>query len=125
QGSITLAITDLTGALRGQATQGSGMISRTDSHSDWRLADVDLTIGNTHLLLDGGLGDTPDLAFTIEADDLSLIDPTARGAISARGRFTTRRDRPLLRFEGSVSDLDWHGYRLASLVADVDLDLSS
>ena len=125
QGTISLAITGLTGELRGQATQGSGVVSRADAHSDWRLAGVDLTIGNTHLLLDGGLGDTPDLAFTVDADDLSLIDPTARGAISARGRFTTSRDRPLLRFEGSASDLDWRGYQLGSLVADVDLDLSS
>lgn len=125
QGSIELAIANLTGEVREQPVRGSGLVARAGGSTDWRFNDVDVAVGNARIQLDGGLGDTPDLTFDITADDLSLLDAEARGSIRAQGRFAGTRDRPVLRVEGEGADFAWRDYRLAALVADVDVDLST
>lgn len=124
EGSLELAIARLEGTLRGQRTTGNGVISRAGGSTEWRFDGVDVSVGNTRVRLDGGMGETPDLAFDIQTQDLSLLDPDARGAVQARGRFAGTSERPILRVEGRGTDFEWRGTKLAALTADIDIDLS-
>jgi len=114
----------LNGRLRGQSASGGGHFALAAGSADWQFRDVDLRLGRTHLALNGTLGARRDLQFAIEAEDLSLLDPDAKGRISARGRLAGTNAAPLLLFKGTGSDFQWHDQQLASLNADVDIDLA-
>ena len=118
---MTLTVSKLAGQLRGATARGGGKVKQ--SGDDWRFSDVDLRFGQTHLVLDGSLGATRDLRFSIDANDLSLIDPAARGRLSARGRVGGSAAAPILVFKARGSDFVLGDRRLASLDADIDLDL--
>jgi translocation and assembly module TamB len=75
--------------------------------------------------LNGGLGARRDLSFAIDAEDLSLIDPEARGRLNARGRLAGTEAAPVLLFKARGSEFEWRGSTLASLEADVDIDVSA
>jgi translocation and assembly module TamB len=125
EGSIELAVDNLSGRLREQATSGRGVIARAGGAADWSFRDVALKVGRTEIDLDGCLGEAPDLTFRIAAEDLSLIDPEARGRLRASGRFAGTEERPVLRLVAEGSQFEWRGATLAALVADVDIDLST
>ena len=122
---LELDLRGLSGRLRGQNASGSGHFARAAGSEDWQFSDVDLKLGRTSLELDGGLGARRDLRFAVEAEDLSLIDPAARGRLSARGRFAGTREAPVLLFKARGADFLWKDYELASLNADVDVDLGA
>src|SRR5690606_18053993 len=108
-----------------QPVGGSGVIGRAGGATDWTFRGVDVSVGTAHIQLDGGMGEAPDLVFKVQADDLSIIDPDARGKIIASGRFAGTRDQPLVRVQAEGEAFDWRGYQLAALVADIDLDLAT
>jgi translocation and assembly module TamB len=124
-GSIDLAIASLSGTLRGQKASGAGNFARAGGSTDWQFRDVDFTLGSARLRLDGQLGEKPDLTFALQAADLSLIDPDARGQVNASGRFAGTLARPLLKLEARGSGFEWRGYAVAKLDADLDIDLTS
>ncbi len=124
-GSLALTIRRLRGELRDLPVRGGGTISRRNARDDWRFAEVDVGVGTAQVQLDGGLGNARDLSFRVQADDLSLIDPSARGALTASGRFAGTREQPILRVEAEGRDFEWQDYRLEALVADVDVDLTA
>ncbi|HWL62868.1 MAG TPA: translocation/assembly module TamB domain-containing protein [Steroidobacteraceae bacterium] len=123
-GSLELDITDLGGELRERKAAGKGHFFRAGGSTDWQFDGVDFTLGTTHLKLDGGLGARSDLRFSVDASDLSLFDPEARGKLVASGRYAGTRDAPLLKFSAQGEDFEWGDYRLAALEADVDVDFS-
>ncbi len=84
---------------------------------------MDLRVGRARLQLDGSLTAPRDLSFAIDADDLSLFDETARGRLSARGRYAGTDAEPLLLFKARGADFEWQGYSVDALDADVDIDL--
>jgi translocation and assembly module TamB len=118
---MTVGIAKLGGRLRGATARGGGQV--TLSGEDWRFRDVDLRFGQTRIVLDGSLGTKRDLRFSIDANDLSLLDPAARGRISARGHVAGNAAAPILVFKARGSDFVLGDRQLASLDADVDLDL--
>lgn len=122
-GSIDFTLARLAGTLRGQKASGSGQFLKPVGSTAWQFHDVDLQLGHAHIQLDGGLGTAPDLRFALDADDLSLFDPGARGRISARGRYAGSSDAPLLLFKARGTDFEWQGYGVDRLDADIDVDL--
>jgi len=122
-GAIDFDLKKLTGRLRGQAASGNGHFALPAGASDWQFRGVDLRFGRTHVELNGGLGARRDLAFAVEAEDLSLIDADARGRLSARGRIAGTADLPVLLVKAHGSDFEWQGNTLASLDADLDIDV--
>jgi translocation and assembly module TamB len=122
-GGIDFTLSHLAGTLRGQSASGSGQFTKPAGSAAWQFHQVDLKLGHAHIQLDGGLGTTRDIRFAIDADDLSLFDPGARGRISARGRYAGTADTPLLLFKARGNDFEWQGYRVDTLDADLDVDL--
>ncbi len=122
-GSLDLDVQRLSGKLRGQTVSGKGQFARAASSTDWQFRGVDMRLGRTRLQLDGGFGEQSNLRFAIDADDLSLFDPEARGRVSARGSYAGTRATPQLLFKARGTDFEWQGSKIAEFDADVDLDL--
>lgn len=122
-GSIDFAVSKLAGKLRGQAASGGGRFTKEGGSADWRFHDVDLHVGRTRVQLDGSLAHPRDLRFAVDADDLSLLDASARGRISARGRYAGTEEAPLLLLKARGTEFQWQDYRIDAVDADVDLDL--
>jgi translocation and assembly module TamB len=124
-GTIDFDIAKLAGTLRAQNATGKGHFTRPGGATDWQFHGVDLRFGRTHVQLDGGLGAKRDLKFAVDADDLSLFDPAARGRLSARGRYAGTVDAPILLFKARGTDFEWQERKLAAIDADVDIDLGA
>jgi translocation and assembly module TamB len=120
--SLDLTVARLAGRLRGQAAGGGGRVLLAAGSKDWQFRGLDLRLGNAHLALDGTLGETSNLNFALDADDLSLLRAEARGRFSARGRYAGTRERPVLLFKARGSEFAWDGYTVESLDADLDID---
>jgi len=123
--ALDLDLQRLGGTLRAQNASGSGHFSRAAGSEDWQFKGVDLRLGRTHVQLDGGLGARSDLRFALEAEDLSLLDPDARGRVTASGRFAGTSEAPILLVKARGTDFEWRDYQLAALNADVDIDLGT
>ncbi len=106
--ALDIAFSNLSGQLRGQKASGTGQIARASGIDAWQFKDVNLRFGKTHVVLNGKLGDAPDLDFVVDADDLSLIDPEARGQDQCA--------RQICRAAGTTGDTaqgKGHGLRVA------------
>ncbi len=119
-GVITAEIRALTGKLRGNAARGSGKFELRDDA--WKFDAVRFQAGNTRLALDGRLSSTPDLRFSIEADNLALFAEGARGKLRASGAWSGTEAAPIVRFVANGSSIDYEGVKIGSIDADVDLD---
>ena len=107
-----LRSTSLAGKLRGQDAAGKGQLSRAAGNDAGSSDGVDVRFGRTQMQLDGGLGSTRDLQFRVDAEDLSLLDPEARGSSSARGRFAGTRQRRCCCSRRRAPDFEWQGTAL-------------
>jgi translocation and assembly module TamB len=124
--ALTVAVTNLRGKLRNQSMSGHGRVTRNAGATDLLFEGVDLQLGHTQLRLDGSMQpQTRDLRFVINAEDLSLIDPEARGQLSARGRWAGTTQAPLLQLTARGRNFAWLGLKLESLNADLDIDLGA
>ncbi|MEO8315741.1 MAG: translocation/assembly module TamB domain-containing protein, partial [Pseudomonadota bacterium] len=123
EGSLDFEAQRLAGKLRGHDLGGKARIARAAGSEDWQFRGVDVSLGRARLQLDGYLGVQSDLTFAINADDLSLFDPEAKGRIVASGRYAGTREVPQLQFKGRGTDFTWKDYKLAALDADFDLDM--
>ncbi|HUG71921.1 MAG TPA: translocation/assembly module TamB domain-containing protein [Steroidobacteraceae bacterium] len=124
-GNIDFDFANLTGEVRAQEVEGSGRFARPGGSADWSFRDVRLELGTTRVELDGALGPQPDLTFALQTDDLSVLDPEARGRLTASGRFAGTSTAPLLQLVASGTGFEWQDFKLESLVADLDIDLTS
>ncbi len=120
--ALDVAFRNLTGQLRGQKASGTGQKLRTSNRDAWQFKDLNLRFGKTHVVLNGSLGDVPDLEFVLDADDLSIIDPEARGRINASGRYAGVQGQRVIQLKARGSGFEWHGSELAGLNADVDIE---
>ncbi len=118
---IEIGVKDLRGRLRNTAARGAGRVQF--ERDSWRFQDVTLTAGGLRGELDGTL--TPaarNLAFRVDASDLTLLDPEARGSLKARGSIAGTAAEPIIKLQGSASALRWRDVRLRSAEARVDFD---
>ncbi|HKE97168.1 MAG TPA: hypothetical protein VKB34_22855, partial [Povalibacter sp.] len=112
----------LTGTLRGQPVRGNGRLER--SRSGWRARNVALQFGDAHGSVNGVINDTIDVDLAFKAPSLQTLLPQARGHIeivgSAKG--TTRAPHVVAKINGD--DLQYGEWRIATVTADGDVDLS-
>jgi translocation and assembly module TamB len=111
---------DLSGSVRGQRADGHGEI--THHAGVWQFHDVALGLGATRIALDGRAGNPINLNFTVDADDLALIHPGARGKLQARGSLHGDMRDPTLTGNAHLQAVDWEGVHLDSLQAEVGFD---
>jgi translocation and assembly module TamB len=123
EGSLDFSAERLSGKLRGQNISGKGQVARAAGSKDWRFRGVDASLGRTRVQLDGRLGEQSDLTFAVNADDLSLFDPDARGRVTASGHYAGTREVPQLQVKAQGSNFEWGEYKVATLNADVDIDM--
>jgi translocation and assembly module TamB len=122
-GNIEFDAVRLSGQLRQQQASGKGHFSLPAGGTTWQFNQVDLSFGRTRVQLDGGLGEQRDLRFVVDAEDLSLFDADAMGRISASGRIAGSDAAPVLAIKARGSGFEWRGGQLASMDADIDVDL--
>jgi translocation and assembly module TamB len=118
---LDLHIDDLRGNVRGSPARGGGHVLRQGD--DWRFDAVDLQLGTTRLTAQGRLGAHRDLQLRLEAPDLSLLDPQAKGRLVARGLIGGSAAEPVLNLRAQGADFSWGNRTLQSMDADVDIDL--
>ncbi|MEP7313002.1 MAG: hypothetical protein ABI859_10490, partial [Pseudomonadota bacterium] len=94
---LDLRIERLAGNLRGNTARGGGEARRHDG--SWQFNDVDLQLGTAHLGLDGSLAEERNLRFSLRADDLSLLTPSAKGRLQATGELLGNADNPVLKLK--------------------------
>ncbi len=123
--ALDFDVKGLSGRLRGQNASGGGHFALAAGSEDWQFRNVDVRLGRTHLALNGSLGARRDLQFTLDAEDLSLLDQDAKGRINARGRIAGTDAAPVLQFNGTGSNFEWRDQKLATLNADVNVDLAA
>ncbi len=119
-GTIDVEVRNLTGKLRGNPARGSGKFRVTGD--DWTFDAVRFQAGNTRVLLDGTLTESPNLRFTVLADNLGLLAEGARGTLEARGELSGMRSAPIVKFVASGTGIDYDGIKIGDLAADVDVD---
>jgi len=117
---LSAGITDLSGALRGQRAAGHAQIAHRGP--DWLFNDVRLQLGATRIDLDGRYGSAVDLNFTLDAADLGLFSPGARGRLAAHGSVRGDLHDPTLLASAQGRDLDLRGVQLESLDASIAFD---
>ena len=125
QAALDIAFDKLGGQLRGQKAAGQGKILRAAGSDLWQFQAVNLRFGKTHILLDGKLGAAPDIDFTIEAEDLSLINPEARGQVNAHGHVSGPSGQRIAQLKAKGTNFSWRGAELDGLDADVDINPGS
>ncbi len=113
-------ISELSGTLRGQRAAGHAQIAHRGA--DWLFSDVRLQLGATRIELDGRAGAALDLRFALEAADLGLFSPGARGSLRAHGNVRGDLHDPTLVASAQGRAIDWMGVQLAALDANVDFD---
>jgi translocation and assembly module TamB len=118
--ALELQLSELSGEVRGQRAEGHAKLLR--QNDNWQFQDVRLQLGATRLALDGHAGTPLDLNFTLDADDLGLLQAGAHGHLQAHGTVRGDPHDMTLSTTARVRDLDWGGVRLDTLDASVAFD---
>jgi translocation and assembly module TamB len=113
-------LSELSGTLRGQRAAGHAQLAHRGA--DWLFNDVRLQFGATRIELDGRSGASLDLNFALDAADLGLFRPGARGRLAARGSVRGDLHDPTLVASAQGHDIDWSGVQLAALDAAIAFD---
>jgi translocation and assembly module TamB len=114
-------IVALRGSLRGRPIEGRGDVRLAGT--DVRFSDLAIDWGAARLAARGEAGDAWSIEGSLDAPDLGLMWPGARGALSARASLAGPRARPrvTLRIEGDSLAHQASGVTRLELDADVDL----
>jgi translocation and assembly module TamB len=112
---------NLDGRLRGAAARGRGRIQKQGER--WLFEGVNVAAGSLRLGADGSVEPAAfDLDFQLDADELGVLTPRGRGALSARGRLSGTARQPVLAVVADGRGIELGDMRLATLDADVDFD---
>jgi len=121
QADLDVRIAALAGTLRGNALRGGGHVIR--KRNELMLEGVDVRVGTARVRADGQLAGTRrNIRFDIEADDLSILEASARGKVKARGTIAGTFAEPVANFNASMVDMNYAGVEAESLNAKVDID---
>jgi translocation and assembly module TamB len=121
-GRLEFAFRDLRGRLRGNNASGSGRVVL--DREDWTFDDLRFRAGNTRLAIDGEIGASRALAldFSLDADNLALLAPEARGELHARGKLAGTSTAPVVQFTAQGRGIEHEDLRIEKLAANVDVD---
>jgi len=126
---IDIELRKLGGRLRDTRVRGDGGLrwSRDSRQADnWEFIALKIGTGGLQLALDGSLSARrQNLAFTLRADDLSVLAPEGRGRLQAEGEIRGTPAAPRVKLTASGRDISLRGIELASLTADIDIDPSA
>jgi translocation and assembly module TamB len=112
---------NLEGRLRGAAARGRGRIQKQGDR--WLFEGINVAAGSLRIGADGSIEPAAfDLDFRLDADDLGVLTPRGRGAISARGTLAGTARQPVIRLVADGRGIELGELRLASLDANVDFD---
>lgn len=121
EGKVEFAFRDLRGKLRGNPASGSGRVEIEGEN--YTFDNLRFRAGNTRLLLDGHIGGQAlDLDFAVDADNLALLAPGARGELHANGRLGGTSAAPVVKFQALGSGIEHQDLKIDKLSANVDLD---
>jgi len=113
----------IAGRLRGRAARGGGELARRGKA--WEFDAVRVGLGQTNVALDGKVGEELALKFTLDATDMSLLAPDARGELHAHGALGGTRRLPALTLSAHGKGMHHDGMSLESIDAEVDFDMGA
>lgn len=118
---LDIEISNLRGRLRGTAARGSGNVRLREE--TWTFAGVDVAAGGVRLSLDGTLApQARDFDFSLDASDLSVIDPRSRGTLRARGSLRGTTQEPVVKLDARGNGIVHDGFEVGRVDAEIDFD---
>ncbi len=120
RGTFTAAFSGLSGKLRGVNASGSGTISH--GGKTWTFTALRAGLGGASLALDGTLDEAVNLRFALNAQDLSLLSPGARGQLKASGTVMGTMADPSVMGNVHGVDIDFDGAQIKGVDADIDFE---
>ncbi len=116
-------IEKLDGTVRGLPARGKGSAQMRDGQM--QVDGLEVFFGSARLQADGVVGrKRSDLEWRLRLDDLGSFLPGAAGSIRSRGAVEGADGRASVQGTIGARDLDYQGWRIAQVIADVDLDTS-
>jgi translocation and assembly module TamB len=118
----TAKLASASGRVLGRALTGRGEISHRDG--EYELRNLRIANGASYANLDGRWGARADLRWSADLRNLALLHPDLAGELVSSGRLAGRPERPEVVAEARGHRLRLGGVTVASLDADVDVDLA-
>lgn len=122
QPDMSVKLAELHGTLRAQTLKGAGDVQL--QQGKLRLSPVSITLGGAQAHVDGVISDQLALNWRLNTPDLSAVLPQAKGVLSGQGTVAGSRELPVLKGELSGQQLRLAEQGIASLAAQLDMDLS-
>ncbi len=118
---LVVELTPIEGRLRNRDVDGEARIAlRGDT---LRIDTLRLAVGGAQVTAGGELGETFDLGFSLNADNLNDLMPGAGGRVALTGRLGGSQDLPALALDLEAAGLRYAQWFLGTLAADLALDL--
>ncbi len=117
-----LRIKSFSGTLRDRPVAARGSLAY--DADTLRITDLALDSGTAHLAAAGTLGKDWRMDWSIDAPQLEHLLPQARGALNGKGSLRGPRAKPFIEAAIDGSDLGYQQQRIATLHAQVALDLA-
>jgi translocation and assembly module TamB len=119
-GDFSVEVRDIGGRLRGVPASGGGRVMRNGT--TWQFDKLRLSLGGTHLAVDGRINEAFDLRFAVTARDLSLLAPESRGQLEGNGTIRGTLTEPTIAANIHGNGIQHAGFAVADLDADIDFD---
>ncbi|MEJ2191686.1 MAG: translocation/assembly module TamB domain-containing protein [Nitrospirota bacterium] len=121
--SMAFDLKKASGTLRGYPLRASGRLEvKGDSYSLSRLT---LRSGLARLTASGGLDESWNMHWEMDAQELKALLPGAAGSLSGKGRLRGPRRKPIVQATLKGTEVRYGEYRAQSLSAKLTLDLTS
>ncbi len=120
---LTAELQRLSGTLRDQAVDGRAHLELQGS--ELRIEQLRLLLAGAELQAEGVLGEQLNVDWSLQAPDLKKLLPNAGGHLSATGALRGPTQQLQLQAELQGRELQFDAQRIASLDADIDVDLSA
>ena len=119
---LTAELVALSGQLRAHPISASGRVQLAGER--WQIERLNAASGSSRLTLDGRVAQALDVAFQLDAPDLAMLWPEARGRLKASGQLRGPRTAPRLTLDLSGAGMALAAYQLKDVRGTADLDLA-
>ena len=121
QARFSATLAGLSGTLREQRVSGSGFVEHDGK--TWRAQNVNVSLGDARLALDGTLRDTIDARWSLQAQSLHTLLPQAQGKVDFSGSAQGPLKAPHVVANLQAQGLRYEAWRVDQLAVDGDVDL--